>query len=188
MGKRQDWIIIQRLGDIVLSRVSGAVFEVGIGKSTEMLKKIADDFGREMYSFDMHSSRCSWAEGIGCNVIRGKTKTTLNSFLNSFPDIAVALGLIDGRHDSITARMEVRFFLELLTPGGMIFMHDTSMPTDRKIREESHPRGPAGDVYKVRQELEIRRDIQTFTWPYTAMNQGLTMFMKLENNRCFSRA
>ena len=40
-----------------------------------------------------------------------------------------------------------------------------------------------GNVYKVRQELETRDDIQIFTWPYTAANCGLTMVMKKEPNR-----
>ena len=184
MGKKQDWTIIQQLGDPILSHVDGCIFEVGIGKSTLVLKKFADEFKRDLYSMDMNASRCAWAESIGCKVIRGKTKSTLALF----PQIPVALGLIDGRHDSITARMEVKFFLNLLTPGGIVFMHDTYMPIDTKIRPESDPRGPSGDVYKVRQELELRKDVQTFTWPYTAMNQGITMFMKLKTNRPYCRA
>lgn len=183
MGQRQDWTIIQKLGDVILSKIGGCIFEVGIGKSTLILKQFADDFKRDHYCLDKNERKCTWAKGIGCKVILGETKNTLDSF----PEILVAMGLIDGRHDSITVRLEMNFFLNLLTPGGVIFMHDTYLQTDAKIRDESHPRGLAGDVYKVRQELEKRKDVQTFTWPYTAMNQGLTMVMKRELNRPYYR-
>ena len=183
MGQRQDWSIIQRLGDVILRKINGCVFEIGIGKSTPMLKKFADDFKRDLYCLDKNERKCVWAKSVGCKIIQGLTEDTLKSF----PEIPVAMGLIDGRHDSITVRFEMNFFINLLTPGGVIFMHDTYLQTDAKIRDESHPRGLAGDVYKVRQELEMREDVQTFTWPYTAMDQGLTMVMKKEFDRPYYR-
>lgn len=179
MGQRQDWIIIQKLGDTILKNVSGCTFEVGIGKSTLILKKFADDFKRDHYCLDKSNRRCKWAESVGCKVILGETKNTLNFF----PKIPIAMGLIDGYHDSITVRFEINFFLGLLTPGGVIFMHDTYLPIDAKPRR----RKMAGNVYEVRQEMEVQKDIQTFTWPYTAMNQGLTMVMKKELDRPYYR-
>lgn len=181
MPKPQDWSIIEQLGDVILNNVEGDIFEIGIGYSTILLKKFADDFKRNFYCLDMNTRRCKWAETFGCKAIPGKTRNTLKLF----PEILVAMGLIDGRHDSITVRSEINFFLKFLVPGGIIFIHDTYLPTDARIRNESHRRGIAGDVYKVRQELEMRKDVQTFTWPYTAMNQGLTMVMKKESNRSF---
>jgi len=71
--------------------------------------------------------------------------------------------------------------------GGIIFMHDTYQTTDLKIRNESHPRGPASDHFKVRQELEATESLQTFTWPYTAGNCGLTMVMKKDPDRGYWR-
>ena len=38
------------------------------------------------------------------------------------------------------------------------------------------------DSYLVRQELEQKKELMTFTWPYTAANVGLTMVMKKEKN------
>lgn len=174
MGKRQDWTIIEKLGSTILTHVQGCIFEIGIGKSSPILKKFADDFKRDFYCLDMSHDKCEWARSVGCKVIEGKTKSTLKQF----PKIPVAMGLIDGRHTAEAVRQEVHFFLERLTLGGVIFMHDTYMPTDAKIRDDSHPRGASGDPYKVRQELEKQNDVQVFTWPYTAMDQGITMIMK----------
>ena len=52
MAKRQDWAVIERLGDIILKNVEGHVFEIGIGFSTAMLGDLADDFDRDFYCFD----------------------------------------------------------------------------------------------------------------------------------------
>ena len=179
----QDWSVIERLGGVVLENVEGCIFEIGIGESTRILKKLADDFGRDLYCFDMMVRKCDWAKKIGCKTIPGKTKGTLKNFFST----PVAMGLIDGRHDASTVGFEIHFFLKILTIGGVIFMHDTYLPSDNKIRDEFHPKGASGDPYKVRQELERSKSVQTFTWPYTAMNQGLTMVMKLDNNRPYYR-
>jgi len=179
MGQAADWTIIQQLGDIILKKVNGCVFEIGIGKSSPILKQFADDFGRDFYCMDVKKRKCEWAESVGCKVLLGKTKYTLKLF----PKIPVAMGLIDGRHNIGTVRFEVNFFLDLLIPGGIIFMHDTYLPLDAKLKKGAM----AGDIYKVRQELELRKDIQIFTWPYTAMNQGITMVMKKELNRPYYR-
>ena len=179
MGQSQDWTIIQQLGDVILTKIHGCIFEIGIGKSTPILKKFADDFKRDLYCLDVRGYKCKWAESVGCKALIGKTKHTLKLF----PKISVAMGLIDGRHDVHTVRFEVNFFLDLLTPGGIIFMHDTYLPTNRKPKKGTM----AGDIYKVRQELEMREDVQTFTWPYTAMDQGLTMVMKKELDRPYYR-
>ena len=181
MPQKQNWSVIKQLGGIILADVEGCIFEIGIGRSTVLLKQLADDFGRDLYCLEMMARKCNWARGVGCNVIQGKTQNTLKYF----PQIPVAMGLIDGSHVARIVRKEVHFFLEKLTVGGIIFMHDTYLQTDAKIRDESHPRGATGDPYKVRQELEVSKIAQTFTWPYTAMNQGLTMVMKLETNRSY---
>ena len=59
-----------------------------------------------------------------------------------------------------------------------MFLHDT-FPHYEKLLSD----GKAGDVYKVRQELEKNPDIDVFTWPYTANSFGLTMVMKHEPNK-----
>ena len=67
----------------------------------------------------------------------------------------------------------------------MIFLHDTYRITSPILRTDKDINEPKmiGDVYKVRNELESVDNIQTFTWPYTATNCGLTMVMKMDPNR-----
>lgn len=177
MGRHQDWVIIERLGDIILKNVEGCIIEIGIGRSTPMFIEFASKFNREHYCFDMLKKKYVWAKKHGCKVITGKSPENLNQF----PDILVAMGLIDGDHRYEVAIQEVNFFLQKLSPGGILFIHDT-YPPEKWLGEER-----CGDVYRVRQELEIRSNVQTFTWPYTAVGCGLTMVMKKELDRPYYR-
>ena len=40
-----------------------------------------------------------------------------------------------------------------------------------------------GDVFYARQELERNPEVDVFTWPYSAIDQGLTMVMKHKYDR-----
>jgi len=178
-----QWLIIERLGDIILNHAEGCIFEIGIGHSTLVFKKFADIFDRTFYCFDQSERKCNWAKDMGCKILQGKSLKTMQKF----PDIPVAMGLIDGRHDAKTCRAEAEFFVPRLSIGGVIFIHDTYLVNDRKIRVESHPRGPAGDMYLVRQELQATKNLQVFTWPYTAGDCGLTMILKEDPDRGYQR-
>jgi hypothetical protein len=181
MAKRQDWIIIERLGAIILKNVEGHVFEIGIGFSTPLLGGLADDFDRDLYCFDSSEYRCNWAKFLGYKVFKGKSLANINKL----SEVTIAMGLIDGRHKANTVRAEVSFFLERLSVGGVIFLHDTYRQTSPLLRtgENLYEEKMIGDVYKVRKELESLDNVQTFTWPYTATNCGLTMVMKMDPNR-----
>lgn len=173
MGRHQDWIIIERLAKTILKNVEGCIIEIGIGRSTPIFIEFATEFKREHYCFDMLEKKCVWAREHGCKVISGESPKNLNQF----PDIPVAMGLIDGDHRYGVVIQEVNFFLTKLSVGGILFLHDT-YPPEKWLSEDE-----CGDVYKVRQELETHDDIQIFTWPYTAINCGLTMIMNKELNR-----
>ena len=181
MAKRQDWVMIERLGDIILKNVEGHIFEIGVGFSTPILKNLADDFDRELYCFEKSEKRCNWAKVFGCKVFQGKSLGNLEKLSG----VTIAMGLIDGRHKASTVRAEVSFFLERLSVGGVIFIHDTYRRTSTLLRtgENLYEEKMIGDVYQIRKELESLDTIQTFTWPYTAMNCGLTMIMKMNPNR-----
>lgn len=184
MKKRQDWIIIERLGDIILNNVEGHLFEIGIGFSTPIFYKLATDFDRDLYCFDRKESRCNWAKLFGCTVFQGKSLDNIEKL----SDIPLAMGLIDGQHKARTVRSEVLFLLERLSVGGVIFLHDTyriTSPLLKPERKNLHDKKMIGDVYKVRQELETLDNVQTFTWPYTAIDSGLTMIMKMDPDRPF---
>jgi len=176
MARRQDWTIIKRLGDVILRNAEGCIFEIGLGKSTPIFLKFAEDFKRDLYCFDMKLRKTDWAEKHGAIAFLGESV----SFFDQFPDVPVAMGLIDGDHRYKVAIQEINFFLPKLSPGGIIFMHDTYPPREEWARENGRH---CGDVYKIRQELEIRNNVQVLTWPYTAADCGLTMVMKKEPNR-----
>jgi len=179
MGKRQDWTIIEQLGGIILKNTEGCTFEVGLGRSTPIFIKLADSFKRDHYCFDKLERKCNWAKERGCKVFIGNSLDSLSQF----PDIPIAMGLIDGDHQYETVIQEVNFFLPKLAYGGVLFLHDT-YPPEKWVSEKSKH---CGNVYKVRQELETRNDIWVFTWPYTAADCGLTMIMKKELNRPYYR-
>jgi len=180
MARHQDWTIIKQLGDVILRNAGGCIFEIGLGKSTPVLLKFARSFKRDHYCFDKKQRKCDWAEQHGCKVFLGNSL----DFLKEFPDIPVAMGLIDGDHQYKIAVQEFDFFVEKLSTNGVIFLHDTFPPFERWVQESGRR---CGNVYKLRQELEARDDIQVFTWPYTAANCGLTMVMKKEPNRPYYR-
>ena len=179
MAKKQDWTIIQRLGDVILKYAEGCIIEIGLGRSTQIFLKLAHDFKRTHFCFDISERKCEWARERGATVFIGRSL----DFLDQFPDVPVALGLIDGDHRHEIVKLEIDFFLSKLTPGGIIFMHDT-YPPEAWVRENGKR---CGNVYKTRLELETRKDIQIFTWPYTAMGCGLTMVMKKEPNQPYYR-
>lgn len=181
MAKRQDWIIIERLGDVILRNVEGHIFEIGVGFSTPILGKLADDFDRNFYCFERSKGRCDWARVFGGTVFPGKSLTNIEKL----SEVTIAMGLIDGKHTADTVRAEISFFLERLSIGGVIFLHDTYRCTSPLLRADKnlYEEKMISDVYKVRKELESLENIQTFTWPYTAMDCGLTMVMKMDPNR-----
>jgi len=162
-----DWNMLDCLAPIILNNVkNGCIVDIGIGPSTRVLLKHSQALKREHYSCDKKENRCDWAREIGVpNVFFGRSL----DFIKQFPKTPVALAFIDGAHAYEIAIQETKFFLKKLAPGGVIFLHDTYPPFDRLKN--------CGDVWKIRQEME-KSNIQTFTWPYTAVERGLTMLMK----------
>lgn len=175
MSKKQDWTIIKQLGDVILQNVKGDLIEIGLGRSTPIFLQFAKNFDRDLFCFDKVQRKCDWAKERGAKVFWGRSQ----EFFDQFPDISIAMGLIDGNHRCEVVTQEVDFFLPKLSFGGILFLHDTYPPKEW-AREDGKR---CGNVYKVRLELETRNDVQVFTWPYTAMNCGLTMVMRKELDR-----
>ena len=182
-------VILDDLAKTILANVEGCVVDIGIGSSTKVLSKHAKDLDRPHYTCDVKRGKCEWARTVGCVAFEGRSL----DFIKTFPDIPVALVFLDGEHLYETVLQEVDFFLGRLSDGGVIFLHDTHPP--KEFICESGRR--CGNVYRVRQQLEHRMAmdilalthskttgftrmpaLQVFTWPYTALNCGLTMVMK----------
>ena len=179
------WVVIDRLADVILDNVEGCIVEIGIGASTLVLAKHAEEMGVKLYGCDKRGRVRLWAmENIdydGFIVYHGRSF----DFMDEFEEDKVALVFLDGNHDYDVVSKEFYFFLDRLTPGGVIFVHDTYYHWDKKILRRIKYKGH--DTYLFRQELEKRDDIWCLTWPYTAARAGLTMAMKKEKNRPFYR-
>ena len=184
MGRKEkveDWVIVDRLTDIILDNVKGCVVDIGIGASTKVLAYHTKRLGVKHYCCDISPKRCKWArEKLRWpEVYEGKSL----DFIKQFLDNPVALVFIDGDHRYKVVIQEVRFFLEKLTPGGVIFLHDT-YPKEGYVYEDGQR---CGTVYKVRQEMENDNSVWSLTWPYTGFNYGITMLLKKEKNVPFFR-
>jgi len=169
------WPVIDDLATIILAKTSGCVVEIGMGHSTCILARHAQNFRRHMYSCDKDPNFEKWYCYSGHRIFIGSDK----DFMNQFEDTP-SLVFLDGPHDYDSVIMEAKFFLERMTINGVLFIHDTYPPSEEHLRLTA-----CGDAYRVRQELEKMEDIQVFTWPHSIIGSGLTMALKEEKNRPF---
>lgn len=182
----KEWIVVDRLADIILTNVKGCVFDVGIGPSTYVLAKHAEKFGVNQYTCEITErfiERFCPNGGIHDNhtIYNGYSWDLLKE-LNE--DIAIAF--LDGTHVYEQSKKECDTILTKMPAGGVIFIHDTYPSKDKHVRSDGKR---CGDVYRVRQEFEKSDKVWTFTWPYHSQAQtcGLTMIMKKEEDVPFYR-
>jgi predicted O-methyltransferase YrrM len=183
----EDWIVIGGLADIIISHprvvnyswvswaAKGCIVDIGFGYSTYMLAHYARKWGVRQYTCDIGRMKQLHEKHL-------LFQCTSSEFVEQFDDYP-ALVFLDGSHHREDVLVEINCFLPRLVEGGVIFIHDTYPPYEQWAVRGKH----CGDVFKVRQMLEKREDIQVFTWPYTANNCGLTMVMKKQENRIFCR-
>uniref|UniRef100_A0A6H1ZFK7 Putative methyltransferase n=1 Tax=viral metagenome TaxID=1070528 RepID=A0A6H1ZFK7_9ZZZZ len=180
----EDWVMLDRLLPIILFHREGCLVEIGVGVSTFFMCKHGHDFERTVYSVDMNSEKLKKYSTTGLYSGHKPMWGTSEDFIKTFNEPCAAV-LIDGAHDYEIAKMEFDFFFGKLVEGGVIFIHDTYPP----VAEGDDPAAllvsdGCGDVWKLRGELEQRRDeMEVFTWPYTAKWMGLTMVLKKEKER-----
>jgi hypothetical protein len=170
-----SWDIMGAVVHIILKYVPGDIVEIGMGESTQVLSAYAKEYGVSLYSCDLRMGGMfrvfdkELFENHHCYI--GKSEDFIKEY-GGYPRIV----FIDGEHLSETVRMEVEFFLPRILPGGVMLLHDT-MPVFKKSIERDDKGYNPGDIYKVRQELERMPEYDVFTWPYSAVNMGLTMVM-----------
>ena len=172
---RGGWSIMEKLTDEILIHINGPIVEIGAGESTEIFADIAIKYDRELYTCDL---KMGGMFGVFDKPLFDKHKCFIGKsedFIKEFKGNP-AVVFIDGQHTYETVKMETDFFLPLLTPGGVMFFHDMFPHKEHLIHDDNGVK--AGTAYKMRQELERNPDIDVFTWPYTAINCGLTMVMK----------
>uniref|UniRef100_A0A6H1ZPA4 Putative methyltransferase n=1 Tax=viral metagenome TaxID=1070528 RepID=A0A6H1ZPA4_9ZZZZ len=171
--KINGWSILEALVPIIVYHRPYPIVEIGAGASTIYLARVAEQFHVKLYSCDKSPRK---------NKVYFKDHVFVQKFsrdfIAEFDDYPVSVVLIDADHNYEVAKMEFDFFFDKLIPGGVIFLHDTMPPAEEYLTPTA-----CGDVYKLRQELEKRDDLDCFTWPYTAGYMGLTMVMKKESDR-----
>jgi hypothetical protein len=169
------WIVLERVGEIVLNNVQGCVLELGGGKSSWVMVELARKFDRKFYMCDSSPYTCQQVrDGVKyekMEIIRDNS----THFIWDFKDTP-AVVFHDCCHRWKTARKETFKLLEIMSPGGVLFVHDTTPPKWRY--EQKIARGRTSDMWKYRKEMEERKDIDVFTWRYTAADCGLTMILK----------
>lgn len=182
MGRvtEEQWVVLDKISDIVLNNVEGDIVEIGVGISTYILNQLAVKFNRVHHMCDPSKRKWRWIEKSD---FENFTLCKGNSFhfMKTFPDIQIGVIFIDGAHRYDVVTQEIDFFLPKLVYGGIMLLHDTYPPKEDWIDEKWG--NQCGNIYKVRQDLEKRDDLQIFTWPYTARNCGLSMIMKKEPDR-----
>jgi len=180
--------ILGILGDYVLRYVKGDIVEIGVGETSIFLTRLAKKYGRKVYHDDLQQSHIRnmlTVPGIfDPNGIAYAGRS--DDFFKEVDFTPIALGFVDGDHTYEQAKKDFENIFDLLVEGGYIFLHDTYPLNDEYLTPTT-----CGDVYKFRQELEMRsctkKDIEVFTFPFGAINVGLTMVRKLPVDRPYFR-
>ena len=176
---RRKWIILDLLAGVILAYRKGCVVEIGVGpslnSSTGVLYRRAEEANVKFYTCDTSERKTKILYGLYDYSKHIHFHGTSENFMKKFND-KPSIVFIDGSHKKEMVIKEVRFFLNIMRKGGVIFLHDTFPPSKRFLNSRK-----CGDVYKARQELE--KEMNCFTWPYTAADVGLTMIMKHDKNR-----
>jgi len=172
--------ILGIMGDHVLRYTKGDIVEIGVGESTIFLTRLAEIYNRKVYHCDIcvgDITNMLTIDGIfGKNsLIYNDTSDKFFKYIDFTP---IALGFIDGDHNYEQVKKDFDNLLPLMVDDGFIFLHDTYPPSDDYLSEHR-----CGNVYKLRQELEQRRDIDCFTFSNGAMEVGFTMVRKLPHGQ-----
>ena len=168
--------ILGILGDYVVRHTTGDILEIGIGESSIFLGKVAQKYSRKIYHCDIATSDITNMNTIDGMFIPNSLMYDgpSDAFFKNVSFTPIAMAFIDGDHTYKQVRKDFFNTLPLVVPNGYIFLHDTYPPTEDYTCPHSH----CGDVYKLRQELEMRDDMDCFTFLNGAMSVGLTMIRK----------
>ena len=149
----RGWEILDALVPHILKNCEGCIVEIGMGDSTVLLAKHGKACGRPFYSCDkQRKSKPRYGE-------HWIYQMPSLDFIARFKKQPVAVAFLDGCKEYDVVIQEVEFFLPLLSPGGVMFLHDTWPPNKPKFLQI----GWCGEMYLIRQNLEGRTDLQCFT-------------------------
>lgn len=171
--------ILGILGGFVLSFTKGEILEIGMGESTIILTELAKRHNRECYNCDIsHGDITNMATIPGIYHERGNIfQGSSDDFFKQVEFPLIALAFIDGDHIYEQVKKDFWNAYNLVVDNGYIFLHDTYPPNDEYLNPWR-----CGTVYKLRQELEERNDLDVFTFTDGAMEVGFTMIRKHPKN------
>ena len=179
-----NWCILEALSGIILKCVPGSIVEVGssYGDSMYHRRKSTNVFAEKAMMARVPFYTCDISKQVEIDYTEHYhfSGSSLD-FIEQFDKTGFAIVFLDGCHDYDVVIQEFYFFYERLNLGGVVFLHDTS-----PLREEMLDPGKCSDSYKVRQELEQKRDeldCDVMTWPYSCGRAGLTTVLKKDPNR-----
>jgi len=182
---RGTWDIMEAVVGAAIKYIPGDIIEIGMGESTEILATIARDNNVNLYSCDIEMGGMFKVFDKPLFENHYCFTDGSDAFMEEFggnPSIV----FIDGEHLYETVKKEAEFFLPKIRSGGIMLLHDTMPVLKRNIERDGKGYNP-GDIYKVRQELERDPKYDVFTWPYSAVNMGLTMVMVHDSHRSYWR-
>jgi len=182
------WCILEALTGIILKHVPGSIVEIGTSHGDSMYhrRKSTNIFAEKAMMARVPFYTCDIKHRVEIDYTEHYhfAGSSLD-FIEQFDKTGFAIVFLDGCHDYGVVIKEFYFFYKRLNLGGMIFLHDTSPLKEKMLRH-----GACSDCYKVRQEIEQKRDkldCDVMTWPYSCGKAGLTMVLKKDPNRPYYR-
>ena len=179
-----QWCILEALSGIILRYVPGPVVEIGstYGDSMYHRRKSTNIFAEKAMAARVPFYTCDIMKQVEIDYrehyhFAGPSL----EFIKQFEETDLSIVFLDGCHNYDVVIQEFYFFYERLKIGGVVFLHDTS-----PLKEVLLDPGTCSDSYKVRQEIESKRedlDCDVLTWPYASGRVGLTTVLKKDPNR-----
>lgn len=196
-SKRDLWDRFGMLGvfgDFVLSCTKGSILEIGVGESSIYLTGISRKYNRRIWHCDVSTSKILnpmtipgyLSPDLTYMEERDEVPNTLercvlyagtsDSFFRRLPIDDLALAFIDGDHVYEQAKRDFDNVWPLIVENGYVLLHDTHPPSAEWTSENA-----CGEVYRLRQELQKRDDLDILTLPRgCAIGVGLTIVRKRE--------
>ena len=105
---------------------------------------------------------------------------TTDEFFQSNIDYRVDMAFIDADHTYKAVKTDLENVLNILNPGGIVFLHDTDPEENWLINP-----GYCGDCYKLIKELETDSRINIITYPIA--EAGVSVITLKNDTRCSRR-
>jgi hypothetical protein len=173
------WGLLGVLADYILYyNPEGDILEIGCGESSIYLSHFAEKYDRTCYHVEFSRSgveNMQNTKGYFSPTNSLVFVCTSDDFFKQSAAIlpTLALSFIDGDHTYEQVRKDWINTYRQTQRGGFVFIHDTKPPDDSwKVPEK------CGGVYKLREELEDKWDVDMFTFDHSSFSVGLTMCRK----------